>query len=52
MKNLNNLLTVLLENTIDFVLIGGFAGALYGSSLVTKDIDICMDLSTNGGHTT
>ncbi len=45
MKNLNNLLTVLLENNIDFVLIGGYAGALYGSSLVTKDIDICMDLS-------
>jgi hypothetical protein len=41
MKNLNNLLEILLENEIDFVLIGGFAGAVYGSSLVTRDIDIC-----------
>ena len=41
MKNLNNLLKLLLENNVDFVLIGGFAGALHGSSLVTRDIDIC-----------
>lgn len=41
MKNLNNLLKVLLENKIDFVLIGGFAGVVHGSTQVTRDIDIC-----------
>ena len=41
MRNLNNLLKLLLENDVDFVLVGGFAGAVYGSSLVTRDLDIC-----------
>jgi hypothetical protein len=45
MKDLNNLLKILLENDIDFVVIGGFAGAFYGSSLLTKDLDICMACS-------
>lgn len=41
MQNLNNLLKVLLDNDIDFVLVGGFASALYGSTMVTRDIDVC-----------
>lgn len=41
MQNLNNLLKLLLENNIDFVLVGGFASALYGSTMVTRDIDVC-----------
>lgn len=41
MTNLNNLLQVLLENEIDFVLIGGFAGVVHGSTQVTRDLDIC-----------
>lgn len=41
MKNLNNLLKLLLENNVDFVLVGGFASTLYGSTMVTRDIDIC-----------
>lgn len=41
MNNLNNLLQVLLENEIDFVLIGGFAGVVHGSTQVTRDLDIC-----------
>ncbi|NJL23720.1 MAG: nucleotidyltransferase [Calothrix sp. SM1_5_4] len=41
MNNLNNLLKVLLQNEIDFVLIGGFAGVVYGSTQVTRDLDIC-----------
>ena len=41
MKNLNNLLKLLLKNNIDFVLVGGFASTLYGSSMVTRDIDVC-----------
>lgn len=41
MNNLNNLLRLLLEKNIDFVLIGEFASAVYGSTMVTRDIDIC-----------
>lgn len=41
MNNLNNLLQVLLEHKIDFVLIGGFAGVVHGSTQVTRDLDIC-----------
>lgn len=45
MKNLNNLLKLLLENHIDFVLVGGFASTLYGSTMVTRDIDICYAMT-------
>ena len=41
MKNLNNLLKVLLESEIEFVLIGGYASVLHGSTYVTRDLDIC-----------
>lgn len=42
---LNQLLKILAEKQIDFIVIGGFAGVLYGSSLVTRDLDICMVLA-------
>ena len=45
MENLKNLLILLIENKIDFVLIGGFAGVVHGASLVTQDIDICTALT-------
>jgi len=45
MKNLNDLLEVLLKSKIDFVLIGGYAGVVHGSSVVTQDIDICAVLT-------
>ena len=41
MENLNLLLKRLLENKIDFVLIGGYAAVLHGASQVTHDLDIC-----------
>lgn len=41
MANLNNLLQRLLQSGIDFVLIGGYAAVVHGSSQVTQDIDIC-----------
>jgi hypothetical protein len=44
MRNLNKLLQVLLENKIDFVLIGGFAAATYGVTQLTQDVDICARL--------
>lgn len=42
--DLSNLLKILLQDGFDFVLIGGFAGTVHGSNLVTKDLDICMAL--------
>lgn len=44
MKNLNKLLEVLMQSDVDFVLIGGFAGVIHGSSFVTKDLDICISM--------
>lgn len=45
MESLKNLLKVLVESDIDFVIIGGFAATLYGSTQVTQDIDICSPLN-------
>jgi predicted nucleotidyltransferase len=46
-QNLNNLLQVLLKKNIDFVLIGGFAGVVHGSTQVTRDLDICAAITSN-----
>lgn len=35
------LITVLAQHRVDFVLIGGLAGALHGSPAATNDADIC-----------
>lgn len=40
--NLKSLLKRLLEHEIDFVLVGGFAGMVHGSPLLTWDLDICL----------
>ncbi|MBK7961517.1 MAG: nucleotidyltransferase [Bdellovibrionales bacterium] len=48
MKNLNNLLQLLLESEIEFVLIGGFAGVVHGSTQVTRDLDICAAVNPDG----
>ena len=45
MKNLKALLKNLLDHDIDFVLIGGFAAVVHGSTLVTQDLDICAAIS-------
>lgn len=39
MQQLGNLLDLLLNAKIDFVLIGGFASIIHGSSMVTQDLD-------------
>jgi hypothetical protein len=46
--NLKALLERLLAREIDFVLIGGFAAAVHGSTLVTQDIDICTAITEGG----
>lgn len=45
MHNLHLLLQRLADAQLDFVVIGGYAGVLHGSSLVTNDLDICAVLS-------
>lgn len=40
-----NLLERLVNAGVDFVIIGGFAGVVYGCTYVTQDIDICCDFS-------
>lgn len=35
----------LCDAKLDFVIVGGFAGILHGSALVTRDLDICAVLS-------
>ncbi len=45
MESLLNLLKILTESDIDFVIIGGFAAMIYGSSQVTQDIDLCIAMN-------
>lgn len=44
-KDLNYLLKALLDNDVEFILIGGFASVIHGSNHVTQDLDICAVLS-------
>jgi predicted nucleotidyltransferase len=43
---LNQLLQRLAEAKIDFVIVGGFAAMLHGSSLLTRDLDVCAILTS------
>ena len=45
MTQLNQLIQRLCDADLDFVIVGGFAGVLHGSSLVTRDLDICAVLT-------
>jgi len=45
MKSLSDLLSVLSKANIEFVVVGGFAGVLHGSTLVTRDLDLCTVLT-------
>jgi hypothetical protein len=40
-----NLLERLTKASVDFVVVGGFAGVVHGCTYVTQDIDICCDLT-------
>jgi predicted nucleotidyltransferase len=44
-SELNGLLQRLSDAGIDFVVVGGVAAVLHGSSLVTRDLDVCASLS-------
>jgi hypothetical protein len=39
------LLNKLSDNNFEFILIGGFAASVYGSSYVTNDLDVCAVLT-------
>lgn len=45
MTELNRLLQRLCDTEIDFVIVGGFAAMLHGSSLLTRDLDVCAVLT-------
>jgi hypothetical protein len=42
---LNRLLQRLFDADIDFVIVGGFGAMLHGSSLLTRDLDVCAVLT-------
>jgi predicted nucleotidyltransferase len=44
-QDFNRLLHRLADSGLDFVVIGGFAAVTHGSSLVTRDLDICALLA-------
>ena len=45
MSDINRLLQRLCDAEIDFVIVGGFAAMLHGSSLLTRDLDVCAVLT-------
>ncbi len=45
MIDLRHVLLRLCDVDFDFVIVGGYAAASYGSTLVTEDLDICADFS-------
>lgn len=45
MNDLNRLIQRLCDADIEFVIVGGFAAMLHGSSLVTRDLDVCAVLT-------
>jgi hypothetical protein len=44
-ESLIDLLELLSKNHVDFIIIGGYAGIVYGCTYVTQDVDICIDLA-------
>ncbi len=45
MDTTQELINRLLSSGVEFVLVGGMAGIVHGSSVVTEDLDICAPLS-------
>jgi hypothetical protein len=44
-QNLKALLETLIKSEADFVLVGGFAAVVHGSTLITQDLDICAAIT-------
>lgn len=47
MHNLHLLLNRLADAGVDFVVVGGYAGVIHGSALVTRDVDVCAVLTAD-----
>jgi predicted nucleotidyltransferase len=45
MQDFRRILQRLADSGLEFVIVGGYAAVTHGSSLVTRDLDICMVLS-------
>jgi hypothetical protein len=45
-ESFTDILELLGKNDVDFVIVGGFAGVVYGCTYVTQDVDICCDFSS------
>ena len=45
MSELNRLLRQLIRADVEFVIVGEFGGVLHGSSLVTRNLDVCALLT-------
>lgn len=43
----SSLLARLIAHQVDFVIVGGYAAAAHGSTLVTLNVDICCDFSVS-----
>ena len=50
MKDIERQLIVLAEYQVDFIVIGGVAATLYGSSHITQDLDICYSRDITNHH--
>jgi len=47
MRELGDILGLLLAQGVEFVLVGGYAAVVHGASFITRDIDICVRFSPN-----
>lgn len=45
MSDLQKLLLRLADASVEFVLVGGYAAMLHGSSMLTRDLDVCIALT-------
>lgn len=45
MQDFTTLLRRLTEESLEFVIVGGFAAVTHGSAYVTRDVDICAVLT-------
>jgi len=45
MTDYTKLIELLIDNDVEFVLIGGFAAVVHGSTTLTQDIDICINFT-------
>jgi hypothetical protein len=48
-SDLNRLRQRLCDAEIEFIIVGGFAAMLHGSTLLTRDFDVCAALHSRFG---